>query len=166
MASIYKITIPGAVVQRGFWLYVWRVHAPKGKKLLYVGRTGDSSSSNAASAYNRVGQHLGYSKSANSVRRLLAAKGITPEDCKVHEVIIYGPIYSEVKVNKKLSKDEKLEKHKPYRDIMAALEKRLCDTLTNSGYSVLNVVRSRKFCDEKIWKKVRRAFLKDFPKMK
>ena len=45
--STHTLTLPGAMIERGFWLYVWRIKSPVGK-LLYVGRTGDNSSPNAA----------------------------------------------------------------------------------------------------------------------
>ena len=44
-------------LERGFWLYVWVIDGA-GDTLHYVGRTGDSSSSNAQSPFNRMGQHL------------------------------------------------------------------------------------------------------------
>ena len=31
----HLLTLPGAMLQRGFWLYVWRVETPKGE-FLYV----------------------------------------------------------------------------------------------------------------------------------
>ena len=37
-ASLHRLTLPGPMLQRGFWLYVWRVQTPKGERL-YVGRT-------------------------------------------------------------------------------------------------------------------------------
>lgn len=30
-AGTYALTLPGPMLQRGFWLYVWRVVAPDGK---------------------------------------------------------------------------------------------------------------------------------------
>jgi hypothetical protein len=38
LASMHCLTLPGPMLQRGFWLYVWRVQTPKGERL-YVGRT-------------------------------------------------------------------------------------------------------------------------------
>ena len=55
--SIHELTFPGPMTKRGFWLYVWRIQSPEGE-LLYVGRTGDSSSAHAASPIERMGQHL------------------------------------------------------------------------------------------------------------
>ena len=43
------------MLARGFWLYVWEVTDSSGKKWLYVGRTGDSSSPNAQDRHSRVG---------------------------------------------------------------------------------------------------------------
>jgi hypothetical protein len=47
----------GRLLPRGFWLYVCRVESNTGA-LVYVGRTGDSSSVNAASLFSRVSRHL------------------------------------------------------------------------------------------------------------
>ena len=77
-ASLHRLTLPGPMLQRGFWLYVWRVETPKGERL-YVGRTGDSSSPHATAPYTRMGQHLGFSKAQNSLRRLLSEAGVEPE---------------------------------------------------------------------------------------
>ena len=73
-ASLHRLTLPGPMLQRGFWLYVWRVQTPMGERL-YVGRTGDSSSPHATAPYTRMGQHLGFSKAQNSLRRLLSEAG-------------------------------------------------------------------------------------------
>ncbi len=54
-ASTYSLTMPGAMLERGFWLYVWRIASPIGE-LLYVGRTGDSASPNASPPFMRMGQ--------------------------------------------------------------------------------------------------------------
>ena len=45
------------MLERGFWLYVWRIASPIGE-VLYVGRTGDSSSLNASPPFMRMAQHL------------------------------------------------------------------------------------------------------------
>jgi len=53
----YSIKFDGRLLDRGFWLYVIDIHGPADRHL-YVGRTGDSSSPNAASPFSRIGQHL------------------------------------------------------------------------------------------------------------
>ena len=69
-ASTPTLTLPGAMIERGFWVYVWRIASPVGE-LLYVGRTGDSSSPKAATPFARMGQHLGTNERQNMVRRHL-----------------------------------------------------------------------------------------------
>lgn len=163
-ASLHRLTLPGPMLQRGFWLYVWRVQTPKGARL-YVGRTGDSSSPHATAPYTRMGQHLGFSKAQNSLRRLLTEAGVEPETCKKFEVISYGPIYPEIGLNKDQVRDEQMMLHKPVRDQMAGLEKKLRDALDEAGYQVLNIVHSRKPYDAAQWKAVRNAFAKHFSKL-
>ncbi len=46
----YSMTFDGALLERGFWLYVWRIIEGT-RTVLYVGRTGDSSSPNASSPF-------------------------------------------------------------------------------------------------------------------
>ncbi|HTE52126.1 MAG TPA: hypothetical protein VK698_14835 [Kofleriaceae bacterium] len=53
----YAMTFDGALPQRGFWLYIWRVIDGE-RSVLYVGRTGDISSPHASSPFKRIGHHL------------------------------------------------------------------------------------------------------------
>lgn len=90
----YEVTLEGGTLRRGFWLYVWEVVTPHGQKLLYVGRTGDSSSPKAASPFNRMGQHLGSIKASNMLRAHLGKRDVAPEDC-VFRFVAHGPILAE-----------------------------------------------------------------------
>ena len=63
--AIHEVRFEGGILQRGFWLYVWEVTPADQAPLYYVGRTGDSSSTNAQSPFNRMGQHLGFAKNSN-----------------------------------------------------------------------------------------------------
>lgn len=163
-ASLHRLTLPGPMLQRGFWLYVWRVKTPKGERL-YVGRTGDSSSPHATAPYTRMGQHLGFSKAANSLRRLLIEAGVVPESCWQFELISYGPIFPEIGMTKDQLRADQMLLHTPVRDQMAALEKKLRDALVAAGYPVLNVVHSKKKFDATHWEAVRIAFAEHFPSL-
>lgn len=163
-AATHILSLPGKVLHQGMWLYVWRVETPIGE-MLYVGRTGDSSSPHATAPYTRMGQHLGFSKAANSLRRLLVESGVTPEDCARSELISHGPIYPAIGLKKDQIRDQQMRLHTPVRDKMAGLEKKLRDALHESGYRVLNVVHSRKMYDEDVWNEVRAAFSTHFPKL-
>ena len=59
MPTTHCLTLPGPMLRRGFWLYVWQVEDSEGGEWLYVGRTGDNSSPHASAPYTRMGQHLG-----------------------------------------------------------------------------------------------------------
>lgn len=150
------LKMPSEMLKRGFWLYVWRIKTPKGVKL-YVGRTGDSSSARANPPYLRMGQHLGNNEKQNALRRQLLKVGVEPEDCVSFELISHGPLIPE---------KNSFEAHKRPRDIVAALEKRLRDSLSEAGYQVLNTVHCRKELDKKRWRDVHAAFAKYFPKIK
>ena len=129
----HELSISGEVLQRGFWLYIWEIQTPKPNHLYYVGRTGDSSSSNAQSPFNRMGQHLGFHKNSNVLRRHLEGKNIDPQTCSFR-LIAHGPILKEAKTN---------DQHKKRRDSIAAMEKALADEMTASGYDVINAVKCR-----------------------
>ena len=129
----HELKFNGELLQRGFWLYIWEIKTPKQTHLYYVGRTGDSSSRNAQSPFNRMGQHLGYNKNSNVLRRHLEGKNIDPEICSFR-LIAHGPILKETK-----NKDE----HRKRRNIIAAMEKALADGMTAVGYNVINTVNCR-----------------------
>jgi len=155
-AGTYSLTLPAAMLRRGFWLYVWRVEAPGGE-LLYVGRTGDSSSPNATPPYQRMGQHLGHQKTQNALRRHLEGRGIKPEACRAFHLIAHGPLYAEA---------QDMIAHTAPRDTVAALEKALADKLRLAGYEVLNTVHCRKPLDEKLFARVLAAFADHLPALR
>jgi hypothetical protein len=106
------MSFQGELLRRGFWLYVWSIKGDQSHHL-YVGRTGDSSSPNASSPFNRIGQHLDTRSNAkgNSLARHLRSAGIDSERC-TFEMIAIGPIDPEQKT---------FEEHRPIHDITAAL---------------------------------------------
>ena len=71
MPETFNVTLDGAMLRRGYYLYVWEISPPDGNKVLYVGRTGDSSSPNAQSLFNRLGQNLGTLATSSTVRNNL-----------------------------------------------------------------------------------------------
>ena len=155
-AGTYMLTLPGAMLERGFWLYVWRIDTPKGE-MLYVGRTGDSSSHKAAPPYAGMGQHLGHIKASNALRAHLVRIGVDPEGCRQYDLIAHGPLFPE---------QVDMESHRGPRDIVAALEKQLARTLVVAGYTVLNTVHCRQPLDRKAWNKVKEAFIEYFPEIR
>ena len=155
-ASTHTLTLPGAMLERGFWLYVWRIASPKGE-LLYVGRTGDNSSSNASPPFIRMGQHLSTNKNQNPVRRLLEKRGVPPEKCASFDFIAHGPLFPEA---------QDWPGHVERRNVVAALERTLADALVRAGYDVLNKVSARHDLDAGLWAKVREAFAAHFLRLR
>ncbi len=157
MASLQMLSFSGAILQRGFWLYVWEIETANGSHWLYVGRTGDSSSANAQSPFNRLSQHLGSNKHANALRRQLLSVGIKAEACRRFEMIAYGPVFPEAQT---------MDEHHPVRNKMAAMERALCDALDAASYKVLNTVHCLHEPDDAQWREVFDAFATRFPKLK
>jgi len=155
-AATHTLTLPAAMLKRGFWLYVWRVEGPAGEHL-YVGRTGDNFSPNAKPPYQRMGQHLGHQKNQNALRKYLENRGIKPERCYAFHLVAHGPLFPQA---------VDMNAHKRPRDVVAALEKALADALTQVGYEVMNKVNSRMPLDRRRFAQVRRAFAVAFPNLR
>jgi hypothetical protein len=168
----YKLKLPGAMTRRGFWLYVWRVIAPDGRSLHYVGRTGDNSSPYAAPSYQRMGQHLSRAENTNALRTYLEKKEkVIVENCDLFELIAHGPIYPEVERHPDFAYrraphwDDALRLHEPIKNKMAALEARLAQDLKRAGYYIMNKVNSNMPLDLDAWARVKLAFSEDFPNL-
>jgi len=148
------MSFDGKLLTRGFWLYVWDIRAPSAR-YLYVGRTGDSSSANAASPFARIGQHLnlGSNARANSIARRLKEKGVSPDECDF-EMLAIGPIFRE---------QDTFDKHVPFRDEVAALERALAVHLRHKGYTVLGIHHTLKELDEALFRQVSAVVDKRFP---
>ncbi len=153
--ATHELCFNGDLLARGFWLYVWEVAPHVGTKLYYVGRTGDSSSINAQSPFNRMSQHLGFAKNSNMLRRHLEAHSVQPEHCSFH-LVAHGPILEEASTR---------ESHRKRRDMIAALEKGLAEAMQDAGYDVMNRVKCRKSFDEDCFRRIRAAFSAKFPKL-
>ncbi len=154
-AETHTINFRGKLLQRGFWLYVWEIKPPRHRPLYYVGRTGDSSSLNAQSPFNRMGQHLGAGV-ASQLHGHLKKHSIQPTQCSFR-LVAYGPILEEV-----AGKTEFRER----RDVIAALEKALADAMADSGYEVMNKVNCKMAKNGRLFGRVRAAFSRQFPKLR
>ncbi|MCW1408483.1 hypothetical protein OLZ32_10895 [Rhizobium sp. 1AS11] len=174
MPKLHHLRLPGGMTERGFWLYVWRVQNSAGIELLYVGRTGDNSSPFAASTYRRMGQHLGDAKNTNALLTHLSANdGERPiHHYEEFEMFSYGPIFPEVDRHPDFVYrqpphwEDALELHQPFRDRMAALEKKLAGELKRCGYRVMNSVNSKAVLDPADWPPVRDSFAEHFERLK
>lgn len=168
--STYCLTLPGPMLQRGFWLYVWRVEVPgEAEPWLYVGRTGDNSSPNAGAPYTRMGQHLGSLKNQNALRKHLIVKGLALEECTFH-LISHGPLHPEVErpedpAERKTRHVELMQMHCPLRNEVGAYERDLALALAAAGYQVLNTVKWKHMGDPARWSQIRAAFAEHFPKL-
>lgn len=156
MPILHSAAFLGAMLERGFWRYVWEIVAADGKIVLHLGRTGDSSSPNAQSPLNRLSQHLGSNKHANALRRQLEAAGIEPDTCRSIDLGVCGPILPEAQT---------MAEHEPRRNQVAGMKKALRDALHRAGYTALNKVQCLQLLDGRLWQDVQDAFASRFPKL-
>ncbi len=126
---LVSMTFDGALLNRGFWLYVCEVRTRGNRRFFYVGRTGDSSSPHASSPFRRFARHLDDSPhaKANSLHRALTMKNIKPVACRF-KVCALGPIFAEARSR---------SLHRLRRDKIGKLESALAVSLCDSGYRVL-----------------------------
>jgi hypothetical protein len=139
--NVASIRFPGQVLKRGFWLYVIDIRSPE-RRLLYVGRTGDSSSPHAGSPFGRISQHLDLRPNAkgNALFRNLRRVGVDPSECEL-EMIAVGPFFPE---------QTTFKRHKLIRDQMAALEMGVAKQLHGRGFEVLGTHAAREPADPSV----------------
>jgi hypothetical protein len=153
--ATHEFAFSGQLLQRGFWLYVWEIRPQDAEPLYYVGRTGDSSSFNAQSPFNRMGAHLGFNTNSNVLRRRLQTLAIAPEEC-TFRLIAHGPILPEAMTR---------VRHRESRDVVATMEKALAKEMCAAGYNVINRVDCRKPLDEPAFTAVRAGFREHFARL-
>jgi len=151
--KVNRISFDGALLQRGFWLYACLIRSGR-KRIVYVGRTGDSSSKHAASPFSRLSQHLDVrtSATANMLLRQVRNAGLEPLSCK-YELVAFGPIFLE---------QQDLGMHRVKRDIIAPLETELAELFKADGFTVVGSHGKRRTPDTKLLEQVKRAFQQVF----
>jgi len=147
--KVHHIIFSGAILERGFWLYVWCIQN-KAQVFYYVGRTGDSSSRYAASPFNRLSQHLdaGQKATANMLLRHIRKMGFDPLICKFNFIAL-GPLFPE---------QPTLDLHRKFRDLVAPLEAELAAHLRSKGLRVVGAHTSNTFADSRLLAKVKILF--------
>ena len=151
--KIHRISFEGGLLERGFWLYAWLIQCGP-EKVVYVGRTGDSSSQFTASPFSRLGQHLDVrpSAKANTLLRQVKSLGWDPLECK-YELVAFGPIFPE---------QADLDSHRVKRDIIAPLETKLSQLFKEAGFKVIGSHGKQRTVDPSISSQVERAFHRVF----
>ena len=148
--ALYHMSLPAPILQRGFWLYVWKVKLPAGQETHYVGMTGDTGSGIAQSAMNRVSAHLGRNLRSNALQRYLRMKrNVDLESCLALDFFAFGPVYP----------DAAKSDYQVQRGKVAAIEKHLWAQMKAAGYDMLNdTPRATAPLDEDRWSDVCTAF--------
>ena len=149
----YIVSFDGHLLNRGFWLYVWHVRAPK-REVWYVGRTGDNPSANAGSPFGRLGQHLDLrpTASANMLVRNLRKCGMDASKC-TFRLLSIGPLFPE---------QATLKKHRPLRDKTALLEAELAEFVRSTGRTVIGKHPRRGAFDKQLWAQAKRKVKRFF----
>jgi hypothetical protein len=149
----HNATFDGALLSRGFWLYVWEITAPNGRKVHYVGKTGDKATRVCQSPFNRLSNHLGGNKNSNALKRHLARMKIQAENSQFR-FYAYGPLFGGSE-----------RTHGELCDVTSGLEKALADAMIEAGYEVINPVHCRTPLDAETFAAVRAAFMTYFDKL-
>ncbi|MGB7947427.1 MAG: hypothetical protein WCH75_07085 [Candidatus Binatia bacterium] len=112
-----QLAFEGALLTRGFWLYIWEIKSGDDRNIYYVGRTGDKPSGSSQSPFDRLSKHLGQNKNNNALRRYLDKNQVDPSRChfRFHA---YGPLFTEGSLD-----------HGKVCDMMSGLEKALADAM-------------------------------------
>jgi hypothetical protein len=126
--KISRMFFDGAILERGYWIYVILIYHKSGKMYLYIGRTGDEAKKNAAAAspFQRIGEHLNYRPSAkpNTVKKCFGSNKFPEYQIRL---IAMGPLFP---------KQKDPDSHVRYRDKMKALEKSVAEHFISKGYYV------------------------------
>lgn len=128
----HHVTFDGALLCRGFWLYVFNI-INKTERFIYIGMTGDRSSGHAGSPFDRMSKHLGRNPRNNAIRKKLEKMHINPEECSF-EVMAIGPLFDEQKPAS--------NSHTLFCDQVEALERALAEHLKEQLYKVISHHRS------------------------
>jgi hypothetical protein len=139
------MSFDGSLLERGYWIYAILIRNKSGKKCLYIGRTGDNSSKNAGSPFQRVANHLNLSPSStiNTMKRFIKKNEFKPSKC-LFLLTAVGPLFPE----------QKDETHWLIRNKMTALEKSVADYFLSKGYKVLGKHDDNEAKDPELAKKV------------
>jgi hypothetical protein len=115
----------------------------------------DTSSPNASSRFNRIGQHLDFRAIAkgNALGKQLRRINVQPSQW-TFEMLAIGPIFPE---------KESFDLYKPLRDTFGAIEAALADELQDRGYNVIGTHARRVTPDSELWAEVFRHTNAKFP---
>lgn len=151
--NLHRTSFPGAMLERGFWLYAWRISCGE-QQFFYVGRTEDSSSQYAASPFSRLGRHLDIlvSAKANTLLRHVRARKLDPFKC-AFELVAFGPLFPE---------QATLALHREFRDQIAPLETSLAQMLRSRGLHVVGTHGAPGSPDPALQAEVKRVFNAEF----
>jgi len=151
--NLHRTSFPGAILERGFWLYAWRIRHGE-RQFFYVGRTGDSSSQYAASPFSRLVRHLDLRADAkgNSLLRHIRAQKLDPLKC-TFELLAFGPLFPE---------QSTLALHRKFRDQIAPLETSLARMLRSRGLHVVGTHGAPGSPDPALQAEVKRVFDAEF----
>lgn len=156
-ARAWEFLLPPQLLQRGFWIYAWKIVGPRDERFCYVGMTGDVTRV-AQSPFGRATSTFSTNKKANTLRRALKAREIDPERCKALTLVAYGPLYDA----------NDAENYMKHWHKVRALERAVFDALKGDGFEPINRKRpdGRTEHDQHLFGAIRLAFASHFPQEK
>lgn len=151
----WELSLPPQLLQRGFWIYAWKIIGPREEQLCYVGMTGDVTRV-AQSPFGRATSTLGDNKNANTLRKTLEAKGVDPKHCKALTLAACGPLYDA----------DDAEHYMEHWHKVRSLERALFDALKDDDFEPINKRRpdGRPDYDGDLLESIRAAFATHFPR--
>ena len=155
MPKTVTVTLDGAMLRRGFWLYVWEITTPDGKEVLYVGRTGTTHRPTPSHSSTGSGRTLGRWQTPAWFGTTLRSGASIP--------LGVSSAWSATAPSSTRSPTKDFAAHKPIRDKVGAIEKKLAEDLVAVGYDVMNQVRWNTPLDPELYEPVRAAFAAEFP---
>ena len=141
-----SLAFDGAILRRGYWIYVVQVRCGR-RQFYYVGRTGDSSSANAASLFTRLSNHLNLSPKAkaNALARKLRDRRLDASKARYR---VWG-------LRMDWPEPKSFRSHIPGRNKAAAIEREVAEWLRAKGYSVVGQHDSRTTPDRNLLRRVK-----------
>ncbi|MFH5880880.1 hypothetical protein [Liberiplasma polymorphum] len=147
----YEFNFNGVLLNKGFWIYCYKITTRENQLFYYIGRTGDNKEFQVGSPLKRLFAHFGDNKNSNALKTNMIKNDLSLEDCDYH-FYAFGPYFGFPNTK---------EEHIHSRDYVSTIEKLLAEKLKESGFNVLGTHQMRNpFKMDNIFNEINRIFAK------